>query len=267
MKVVVIGCGWLGLQLAAELVAAGHQVYASRRSAQALATLPAGITGFVLDLNITADKQQSLPYLHDACVICAISPGATSQSNYIEALQQLAVLASAAGSRQIIHFSSTGIYQGLSGEVDETAKLITAQPRVRLLLQGEQVLGCFRPTLTLRLAGLMGPGRHPGHFAAGRQLPDANGAVNMVHVADIIAAVIRLLSMLPCYGVYNLSCPGDVKRQDFYQQAAQSAKTVAASFTAEAGTGRKVKADSFIRQFNFQYRFKFATAALLYCHC
>jgi nucleoside-diphosphate-sugar epimerase len=266
MKVVIIGCGWLGQQLAADLITQGHQVYASRRLSSALVHLPAGTTGFVLDLNAAVDQNTLTPMLHDAVVICAIAPGRDQrQQHYITALQQLAGLVTVAGSRQLIHFSSTGIYQGLQGEVDEAAPLQMAEPRVSLLWQGEQALQQFQPALTLRLAGLMGPGRHPGRFTAGKMLPDATAPINMLHSADIIVAVKLLLGATPCSGVFNLSCPLTILRQDFYQQAAVSAGQTPAIFANESGEGRKVNAEKFVRQFNFSYRFAAASDALAYC--
>lgn len=266
MKVVIIGCGWLGQQLAADLLAQGHQVFGSRRSASTLAHLPAGVTGFVLNLNAVADTSTVIPILHDAIVICAISPGRDQlQQPYIAALQQLAGLAQLAGSRQLVHFSSSGIYQGLQGEVDETVAVQLAQPRVSLLWQGEQALQQFQPAVILRLAGLMGPGRHPGRFTAGKMLADATAPINMLHSADIIAAVTLLLRAAPCMGVFNLSCPLTENRQDFYQQAALLAGTAPAVFEHQSAEGRKVSTKKFIKQFNFSYRFAAATAALIYC--
>lgn len=267
MKVVIIGCGWLGQQLAAELISQGHQVYASRRLGSALAHLPSAVTGFVLDLNAPAEPHTLSPILHDAIVICAITPGREQgQQNYISALQRLVALATVAGSRQLIHFSSTGIYHGLQGDVDETTPLNMAEPRVSLLWQGEQALQQFQPLLTLRLAGLMGAGRHPGRFIAGKMLPDAAAPVNMVHSADIIAAITLLLGNLPCTGVFNLSCPLTEKRQDFYQQAATSAGTAPAMFTEQSGAVRKVRSEKFVQQFGFTYRFARASQALDSCN-
>ena len=267
MKVVIVGCGWLGQQLAVDLIAQGYQVYASRRSSSALVNLPAGVTGFVLDLNMLADRSMLTPILHDAVVICAITPGREQgQQHYIPALQQLAELAVSAGSKQIIHFSSTGIYQGLQGSVDETSPLQMTEHRVSLLWHGEQALKSLTPLLTLRLAGLMGPGRHPGRFTAGKTLPDATAPVNMVHCADITAAVTLLLTVIPCAGVFNLCCPLTEKRQDFYTQAAISAGVTPAIFANDSSVGRKVSADKFVQQFHFSYRFASASEALAYCN-
>ncbi len=45
----------------------------------------------------------------------------------------------------------------------------------------------------LRLAGLVGPGRHPGRFFAGKTAPDGEHGVNLVHLQDVIGAITLLL--------------------------------------------------------------------------
>ena len=45
----------------------------------------------------------------------------------------------------------------------------------------------------LRLAGLVGPGRHPGRFFAGKSAPDGQHGVNLVHLEDVIGAIELLL--------------------------------------------------------------------------
>uniref|UniRef100_A0A486XKY6 Protein yeeZ n=1 Tax=Rheinheimera sp. BAL341 TaxID=1708203 RepID=A0A486XKY6_9GAMM len=265
MKILIVGCGWLGQQLAVQLQADGHQVIATRRTAEALGSLPAAVEGVVLDLLLPPDFAALKPLFSGAVVICAIAPGRqTAGSNYVVALQQLAALAVAAGSKQLIHFSSSGIYQGLTGIVDETASLLTADDRVALLLQGEQALQQELPCLTLRLAGLMGPGRHPGRFTAGKQLADPDGPVNMLHSRDLIAAVQQLLAALPCSETYNLSSPETESRADFYQVAYRLAGVEPVGFNQQAAA-RKVVSTKFCHAFGYSYRFALASAALAYC--
>lgn len=265
MKVVVVGCGWLGSQLAQQLANDGHQVAASRRTAEAAGTLPVNVLSLVLDLSDVPDTTKLQPLFADAIVVCAVAPGIRSgQSHYVEALQQLARIIITSGSRQVIHFSSSGIYQGLSGVVDETAALQEADARVSILLQGEQALQQFEPTVTLRLAGLMGPGRHPGRFTAGKQLPDADGPVNMIHAWDVISAVKLVMAASPCRGLYNLSSPETETRRTFYHTAALLAGQQSASFS-DVTTTRKVAAGKFMQQFSFQYQFINASTALAYC--
>lgn len=268
MKIIIIGYGWLGQQLALPLLQDGHQLYVTRRSADVLTNLPTAISGLVLDLRQPdlAQDQQLLALFHDALVLCAIPPGRSEPDNtYQISLQSLYQLMVQAPSRAVIHFSSTGIYQGCTGEVDECSELLLHHPRVQLLNAGEQALKQFPQCITLRLAGLMGPGRHPGHSVAGKTLSDPNGAVNMVHAADILAAINALISDNTWFSaVYNLSCPELITREKFYLRAAESAQTEV-TFIRDATQSRRVLAEKFSRRFDFRYRFSSAPDALMHC--
>ncbi|MGP9800176.1 NAD(P)H-binding protein [Rheinheimera sp. NSM] len=269
MKVIIVGCGWLGQQLAAVLCRTGYQVTATRRSVAALADLPAGVAGIALDLNTPLVADEALNAIfNDAIVICAIAPGRQQPgNNYIQSLQRLSAVMQQAGSRGVLHFSSSGIYQGLDGDADETADLQLQHPRVQLLAGGEQALQQFGGCITLRLAGLMGPGRQPGHFVAGKTLPDPDAPVNMLHSNDIIAAVQRILA-LPALSpaIYNLCCPVPVSRRVFYQQAAALAGSEV-EFAVYTDTQRRVNPQRFIAQYGFHYCYQSACDALADCDC
>jgi nucleoside-diphosphate-sugar epimerase len=55
----------------------------------------------------------------------------------------------------------------------------------------------------LRLAGLVGPARHPGFFA-GKTAPDGQQGVNLVHLEDVISAITLLLQAPKGGHIYNL---------------------------------------------------------------
>ncbi|HAP82964.1 MAG TPA: NAD(P)-dependent oxidoreductase, partial [Enterobacteriaceae bacterium] len=40
---------------------------------------------------------------------------------------------------------------------------------------------------------LVGPGRHPGRFFAGKSGPNGNHGVNLVHLEDVVGAISLLL--------------------------------------------------------------------------
>lgn len=268
MKIILVGCGWLGQQLLPVLTDAGHQIYATCRSVSSLNALPAGTEGYILDLNQPLQQQSSnlTALFRDAVIICAIAPGRQpADNNYVQSLQHLYQLMTEAGSKAAVHFSSTGIYQGLTGRVDESCVPQLQLPRVQLLAAGEQALQQFHCCITLRLAGLMGPGRHPGRAVAGKTLPEPDAAVNMIHAIDIAAALQHLLQRDRwCSAVYNLCCPIALTRKAFYQYATQLAATEV-SFATDTTQFRYIDPQKFIRQFDFRYRFASAVDALTYC--
>lgn len=269
-KVVIIGCGWLGQQIAPVLAAAGYQIFGSRRSQVAAEALSAPIHGVMLDFQPPWSATQ-LAILQDAWVICMIPPGGRQGgvSDYPQLLAQVALLGQRAGIKGGIHISSTGIYQGLSGQVNEQAELQLTEPRVVLLAAGEQALQQQGKWLTLRLSGLMGPGRHPGRFAQGRVLSGAMLPVNMVHSADVAAAVVQILSRWPLPRTcYNLSSPQTVTKTEFYQAAAKSLGLSIDRINLSAAAtepARQVDSRAFCQDSGFAFRFVDARAALAYC--
>lgn len=51
-----------------------------------------------------------------------------------------------------------------------------------------------QPVNRPRLAGLVGPSRHPGRWLAGKTgLPGGNAPVNLVHQDDVIGILLRVL--------------------------------------------------------------------------
>lgn len=267
MKVFIAGCGWLGCQLAVILRDAGYRVYGSRRTDSGLNQLPEGITPVLLDLSSDLVDAHLEKILHNAIVICSIPPGRQPATDYLKTLSQLASLTSQAGSLGLIHLSSSGIYQGIDGDVDESVLLKTDQPRVALLQSAENILKqSVVPCLTLRLGGLFGPGRGPGHFVAGKTLPNRHGAVNMVHATDVCRALLQILGrghLLPA--TYNLCSPQYLNRQNFYQRACELVNSTV-NFSDEPMTSHRVLSDRFMTSYAFSFSFANAIDGLSYCN-
>jgi nucleoside-diphosphate-sugar epimerase len=68
----------------------------------------------------------------------------------------------------------------------------------------------------VRLAGLVGPGRHPGRFFAGKSAPDGQHGVNLVHLEDVIGAIELLLQAPKGGHIYNICAPSHPARSTFY---------------------------------------------------
>ncbi len=266
-KVVIIGCGWLGQQLGVALANAGFQVFGSRQTAAALAQLPAPIRPLLLQLPCTEPQPELLALCKDAWLICALPPAVRQQGAdfYPAVLQNLAQLADKAKVRGVIHCSSTGVYAGLSGEVDEHSELML-DSKAAYLSAGEQALQQCQPCITLRLAGLIGPGRHPGRFARGGVLTGAELPVNLVHSADIAAFILVLLKQATHNSdCVNLCCPEHPTKQHFYPVAAAHLGQAAVHFTAADEPGRVVNSSRSQAYQGFHYQFESPEQALDFC--
>jgi hypothetical protein len=95
----------------------------------------------------------------------------------------------------IIVLGSTSAYRvsaaeaALAPSIREDAPLDTTQPRV----QGEEWLRS-RGATVLRLAGIYGPDREPVNWLQRGRIDDGARIVNLIHVDDIIAAIIAVLA-------------------------------------------------------------------------
>ena len=269
MKVIIVGYGWLGRQLAFRLATLGYQVIVTARQQSTLDNLPAGITGLVLDfaLPVPAENTQLSLIFADAWVISAISPATQhNPQQYSLVLKNLAMFLLRAGSRAVIHLSSSGIYQGLSGRVDETAKLELSVPKVAQLAAGELQLQCLTHCTTLRLVGLMGRGRHPGRFVAGKTLDSPQATVNMIHADDVITTIHCILLNGPAgQQVFILSYPTACSRQHFYQAATNLLGTSVQFAQQTAENGRQVCSQRILQWCQPDWRYPDAIAALSGC--
>ena len=158
-RILLAGCGDLGMRLARRLIARGDTVFGLRRRVDALA---AGITPVVADLNDPASLG-ALPQALDA-VVCTMTPASRDESGYrrayLDAPRNLRVALGESRPRWVFA-SSTAVYGGDSGErVDDDTVEAPDAFNGRVLLEAERSLSDAVTDLkVLRFTGIYGPGR------------------------------------------------------------------------------------------------------------
>lgn len=228
MKIGIIGCGWLGLPLLEALVEDEHTVWGTSRSKETLARVAAG-GGRAVQLSLPGPLPEALMADFDALII-TLPPGGRQLGEdapavYLERLEALAPLLQGATPPHVIYTSSTGVYGTASGAVDETTPTAPVTHSGRAVVAAERWLDNLPvPTTILRLAGLVGPDRHPGRFYGGRSraIPAADAPVNLVHREDVIAALKTLLAQKPTVhttAVYNVCAAAHPAKGTFYATA------------------------------------------------
>ena len=201
MTTVVLGCGYVGLELGRQLTAAGERVVGVRRSESGLDAIEsAGFEGVRADLTEPAD----LAAVPDAeTVVFAASSGgrgpAAAREVYVEG-QRTALDHFAARDEppdRYLYTSSTGVYGDHGGDwVDEETPLDPATEKTAVLAEAERVAveGAADRGIdgtVARLAGIYGPDRDRlSRYVEG---PVTEGYLNMVHRDDIAGAIAHLL--------------------------------------------------------------------------
>lgn len=102
---------------------------------------------------------------------------------------------------------------------------------------------------------------------AGRTgLTGASQAVNLVHLADCIAAVMTILEAPTPAAVYNLCAPLMADKQTFYGLAAQQLGLALPQFVEEpAAAGKRIDGSFICRDLGFSYRYTDANSLLQAC--
>ncbi|WP_316749066.1 SDR family oxidoreductase [Pedobacter gandavensis] len=255
----ILGCGWYGLALAKRLLAEGYSVKGSTTSPEKVEILSSmGIQPFLLDFQEQGDTSNPDFFNTDILVI-AIPPkrNTSEQASFSGKIQKIARLAQAAKVPQVIFISSTAVYGESNGETSVSSKTMPDTPSGKAMLETEQLLSAntsFSTTI-LRFAGLIGPGRNPGRFFAGKQdIPNGQAPVNLVHQEDCVEFTLALIQQDAFGQIYNVCSPDHPSKQEFYVKAAQQSQLPLPSFQDQLLKWKIVSGLPANSAFHYEYR-------------
>ncbi|MBU1642820.1 hypothetical protein KKE54_05620 [bacterium] len=204
MKVAIFGCGWLGRALAKRLKER-HAVYGAVRTVASVQKL--------IDEKITAFQSPDVnsPFWAVEVLVISISP----RQDYLETLGKLPDLLTAS-LKQIILLSSTSVYTGLEGVVDEATPLESES----IVYRGEALFQKLFPKGSIvRLGGLMGTDRIAGQRPV-KVLQDS--AVNYIHQVDAVGIIEQMIERKIRGEIINAVAPEHPKRADVYRMNAEA---------------------------------------------
>src|SRR5580698_6115534 len=144
MRVLIVGCGYVGVPLGAELAKQGHEVYGVRRTAEGAADLrAAGIQPLTADVTKASDLA-ALPGPFDWVVNCVSSTRGGAEEYravYLQGTRNLVEWLAAAPPKKFVYTSSTSVYGQTDGSsVKESSPAEPASETARVLVETENVL-------------------------------------------------------------------------------------------------------------------------------
>jgi nucleoside-diphosphate-sugar epimerase len=259
-SLVILGCGYIGSELARQAVTAGLHVTALTRNREKAALLrESGVVVIEADL-ATTEWHAAL----GACAnlaVNAISSGRGDaiqrERSYVGGMKSILAWAETAPVSTLVHLSSISVYPQLSGErVDEEADTSGVGARGAVQLATERLLVTAPARVgrwfVLRLAGIYGPGRtvllekiRAGQPLSGR--PDE--ALNLIHRDDVCGAI-WTAATAPDHvrnEIFNVVDDGEATRAEIGRELAALVAAPEPIFTGEAGTNRVVINDKIER--------------------
>ena len=257
----IVGCGWLGLPLAEQLLAEGYTVRGSTTSPEKMPLLrQKGIDAHLLQLN--PDPVGDLRALLQAdTLVIDVPPKAGKQGDDFHP-QQIHYVAEAIRQSTITHViyvSSTSVYPEISDVVHEDDITSPEQSAAPALVRAEgfvQQLESERTVTILRCGGLMGYDRIPGKYVAGRTVDSGAVPVNYLHRDDAVGILLSLIGQ-PLTGVFNAVAPEHPVRELIYRKSCADFGYQLPSFVvpAEPVPYKIVSPDKLIQATEYQFQY------------
>ena len=219
MKILIIGCGYVGLPLGKLAVAKGHEVFGVNRSGQRHAELSAaGIKP--LQADITEPQQlQLLPSGFDAAfsLVSSSRGGVEEYRNiFLKGSEEVTrwLRETSPALKKFVFASSSSVYGQTDGSaVKESSPTEPASDTAQILREAEKFL--FEqhrahgfPAIIARIAGIYGPGR--GHLFQqylkneARLYGTGDRLLNMIHLEDVAGALWAAQQNGRAGEIYNL---------------------------------------------------------------
>lgn len=230
MKLVIIGCGYVGSRVSRHWFEAGHDVTVTTTTPEKVPELQAIANQVVV---LTGNDLTSLKKLVADQDLVLVTVGSKKRTPdlyrqaYLETIRNvIAAINANSGVRQLIYTSSYGIINEKSGNtIDETVTVRPMNEFGEILHQTEQELlsasNTKLKTCILRLAGIYGEGREIIKIfrrIAGTTRPGTGeNYTNWVHVEDIVRAI-DFAKDHQLEGIYHLNSDQVLTRKEFFQK-------------------------------------------------
>lgn len=246
MDISILGCGWLGIPLAKQLISLGHLVKGSTRSNLKVEKLKVeGILPYVIDLK-QLDNRLDAFLCSEVLIIAITDKKIEHYFNLISSIEKSPIT-------KVLFISSTSVYDNNDGVINENSSL-NDSPLVQIesLFQSNSN---FKSTI-LRFSGLLGYDRKPGNFFSAKAIiKNPEAYVNMIHQDDCIS-IIENIFLQDAWGfTFNASTDSHPTRRDFYTKEISKTGRNTPLFDENSDNNYKI-IDSSLLKSELNYDFK-----------
>lgn len=227
-KIGVIGCGWLGLPLAKNLIKEGFSVKGTTTSVDKLALLTnENITPYHIKISEEGITGPIQDFLSDMDILIINIPpglrGKGKKESYVKKMRFLVTELNKSFIKNVIFISSTAVYGDSQGEVHEKTTPQPSSESGKQLLQTENLFTentSFKSTI-IRFGGLIGPNRHPVTMLSGRKdLKNGNALINLIHLNDCIRLIQAVITENIWGTLLHGAYPHHPTKQQYYSNEA-----------------------------------------------
>lgn len=259
MIVSILGCGWYGKALAKNLLQKSIVVKGSATSPEKLDGLrDIGITPFIVRVNANEINYEA-DFFKCNILVISIPPGLKKGegSAYLPKLNQIAQAVLQNNIQKVLYISSTGVYGDHNKTVTEADDPNPDTQSGQILFEAENLFRneySFKTTI-IRFGGLLGFGRHPGRFFAGKmEIPNGLAPVNMIHLEDCVGIGSAVIEQDAFGYLFNACSPDHPAKEDFYKDAALNGGYEAPEFNQELKNWKIVESINLQPILNYSFK-------------
>lgn len=263
MKISILGCGWLGMELGKRLRQENHEVRGSVTKMEKMSEVrAAGIVPYSIKLfekGIQGDIRSFLSGIN--VLIVDVPPGLRKnpEINFVKKIKKLIPYIEKSYVQKVIFTSSTSVYEDTeeykvydeNSTTDNSNNTSVQLRNVELLFLNNEN---FNASI-LRFGGLIGEKRHPiNHLSGKTGVKNPEAPVNLVHQEDCIEAILKLMQKEKDNSVWNVVYPEHPTKKEYYTRIAAERQLTAPEFDdSEASKGKKISSDKLIKDLKFEF--------------
>jgi len=258
-KVSILGCGWFGFPLAKQLVDSGHQVKGSTTTTGKLADIrSAGIDAYLFSLDQDEDAGN---FFDSEIVILGVPPKlrAGSEDDYEGKIRRLTERLQDTPVKEIVFISSTSVFSDANSVLNENDVPSPETASGKAILAAEIYLqGCtIFNTTVIRFSGLIGPGRDPGRFFAGKtNIPNGQAPVNLIHQDDCLGITMAILEKRAFGHLFHAVAPQHPQKSSFYPKASLASGYSVPEFVDELHSWKIIESVNVPKLLNYDFKQK-----------
>lgn len=260
----VLGAGWLGLPLAKMLIAEGISVKGSTTSKEKIPILnEAGVHPFLIKVTAEGISGAITEFLNKTEVLIVdFPPGLRKdpEMDYSGAIERLAEAVETSGVKKVIFVSSISVYEETENFTiyTEDREPNATSNSGKEIISAEKILlqNTIFDTTVIRFGGLIGAGRHPVKYLAGRTgLANPLGPVNLIHLKDCLQVIKKVLENDIFGEEYNAVFPLNPPREKYYSAKALEAGLELPQFDhSKPSVGKVISASKAMRELGVDFK-------------
>ena len=257
----ILGCGWLGLPLAKSFIEKGWSVKGSTTSHDKIAVLKeATVIPYQIELSQSKVTGEFENFLEGSEILIINIPPQikTSEGPFVEKMKVLMPIIKCSTISKLLFVSSTSVYSDKNELVTENTNREALTESGKQLVETEEYLESldFLKTTIVRFGGLIGGGRNPAKYLAGRKGVDSpNAAVNLIDQQDCIGIIQTVIEKGAWGTSFNAATPDHPSKEEYYNKKTVESNLEPPSFDySNLETGKIISSEKLIKELDYHFK-------------